>query len=426
MGKPLPLAKRILDGNQFLVRTMNADGGLPAVKPGDASGYWTTAETIEAIMISPWFEHDFIEPIGRMAQFLVGGQIRPRAHVGSWPLVVGGKKPSTMATGHAVIGLTLARPLVVSDEFREKLELAVEKGVSWLKKSQDQTGGWGVEPSGGRAGQEPRVVATFLALRALAQVCESVHSSKCVRDGINFLWTLYDGHGFRPAEGRHVDPCATARAFVAILETGAINERTEFVDHALQYVLSCKPKDRLWDLGTEIYIPDGAAGQTVFNTNATAELLELFVLADDANSQQLALVEWFQGNQRDDGSWCLGANDDVQDDIIIWPTNEAVIALSQFFRACRFDRDVLDGASSQRVKTVVIGVLLLICVIETVMLVSARVDLQASWATLPDEFRSTLWWASLIGVAVGLIANMMSKGVFWIVHNIRKRLKDSV
>lgn len=432
MAKPPPLAERLLRAIRFLIRTLNSDGGVPAIGPDDPSGCWTTAETLEAIVRSPWFENDFIGPVRKMAQFLITAQSQTKGKAGGWPLVADGKHPSTMATAHAIIGLTLARPFL-EPPIATTFEAVVRAGVDWLKKRQGSSGGWGVEPSAGPSGQEARVVATFLALRALAQVGETVHCSQCVRNGVDFLWSLYDGNGFSPALGRKPDACTTARAFLAIRDAAAVAERDGFENRALRFVMDCRPTNaRLWDLDTEVYVPDGASGQIVFNYNTTAELLEFLVHFDNTEDQQLFLVEWFQRNQRDDGSWCLGANDRLQPDIITWPTNEAVIALSEFFRGYAVTRPAGVSSSTlahsqpvppQKTRSLLLGLVSTVAAVEGIVLLALLLGapscLEKSWSALPNDFRSTVLWGSVVGVAVGIAANLLTQSVFWLVRRLR-------
>jgi nucleoside phosphorylase len=148
------------------------------------------------------------------------------------------------------------------------------------------------------------------------------------------LWALQESAGFRSApSARGSDVCSTVRCYLALKETGALETQEDFGTRVLDYVLSRKPADRLWDLDTETYIPDGASGQIIFTQNSTSEILEFLASIGGAYESQLALVSWFQHNQNRDGSWCLGANSHIRREVMTWSTNEVVIALSQFVRA---------------------------------------------------------------------------------------------
>lgn len=424
MVKLIPLSERIIKAIRFLIRIANTDGGIPAVKPGEPSGCWTTAETLEAILRSPWFHVDLMTPIAKMTGFLLRTQIKEETDSGGWPLVVGAKHPSAMATAHSILALSLARSFLKSKD--SLITDSINAGVVWLKKFQSPSGGWGLEPSGGLSGREPRVVSTFLALRALSQLGEVVHSSRCARSGVDFLWSLYDGNGFGPALGRPSDACSTARAFLAIRDAGALDEHENFVSRTLSFISSCKPKDRLWDLDNEVYVPDGAAGQIVFNNNSTAELLEFFVNIDTTEGQQIALVKWFQQNQRDDGSWCLGANNRLLTDLVTWPTNEAILTLSLFLREVNFERPIVPGLQQNSpiqpttsAKSFLLWMFASIAILEAIMLLGAPKYLEKTWIALPLEYRNTFWWASVFAIAI----NLISTSIVWLFRRTLERNK---
>lgn len=427
------IAERIGRGTRYLLSTRNEDFGIPAVSPGDPSGCWTTAEAIESILRSPFVDPQTLAETRTLVKFLLQSQLTTRAQAGGWPLVAGGKQASTMATAHSVLSLKLALPHV-DLEARPAVAEAMSLGLQWLRRTQDAaTGGWGLEPSAGKSGAEPRTVSTFLAVRAIVSDGGAVGSSQSLRRAINFLWSLYDGNGFAPASGRAVDPCSTARAFWAITEAKAENERPEFTKRTVAYVLGARPPGALWELDTEAYVPDGTSGQIVFNNNTTAELLEFLVQTSSDLPAQEDLVRWFQDNQNDNGSWFLGANANLRSEVANWSTNEAIGALSNYLRSIAtrplvvpVERDTLDAASGNRrvtsvAHTFLISVLAVISVVEFILLVGLRSYFERSWNSLPKDFKTTFWWATMVALLVNLVAIF----VVWIVRTVLRRSRES-
>lgn len=328
------LAEQELAGLRYLVRHLNNDGGVPAVRPGDASGCWTTAEAMEAMLRSTWPIMQFQTPLERTARYLVGAQFGTETTAcGGWPFVSGAAVASTMATAHAIISLSTCEKLVDS-ALRLQVDVTVANAVEWLLKHQDPTsGGWGVEPGIGTAGRKPRVVSTFLALRALIAAEHKLHSSVAVQRGVNFLRSMRLGDGFRAMpDAPDADVCSTVRAYMALHECGALERHEELLEAITTYIRNKKPRGRLWHLDTETYIPDGTSGQIIFNHNSTAEILEFLAAEGVEDELQRELVRWFSKNQDQDGSWHLGANDVHKREIITWPTSEAVLALGRYIR----------------------------------------------------------------------------------------------
>lgn len=393
------LSERLHRGTQYLQRILNADGGLPATAPGNASGCWTTAEGIQAILATPWPDESVRECSRRMASFLLSSQLA-RTSRGAWPLVVGGRQGSTMATAQVVLALKTASP-VLDQAVAVMAAQSRQAALDWLRDAQGIDGGWGVEPNGGPPGKSSRVVSTFLALRALSADGRTVDSSHSIRRGVDWLWTVYDGSAFRPALGADVAVCATVRAISAIRQCGALKERPDVVARAVDFIERRRPGGGLWPVDSEAYVPGSAPGQVVFNNNTTAELLEFFVECGCEWKRQLDLVEWFQLHQRDDGSWCLGANENLQSDVVCWPTNEALLALSAFLRVARFEPVV---ESKPRGRGMLLWMLASIAIIEALLLFGAPKYMVQSWNSLPSDYKVTFWWTAVVAVALNIAA----------------------
>lgn len=421
------LYARIKNGIDFFVRNINQDGGIPAVKLGDPSGCWTTAEAIESFVRFPGKDVTILRSINTLVKFQLQSQLKTKRHNGGWPLVVGGLHPSSMATAHSVIGLVAAKEYIADAQFLDDINDAVTSGVAWLKKNKNaNNGGWGLEPSKGESGKESRVVSTFLAIRALAAVGDTANSSRTVREAVDFLWSLYTGQGFSPIPNEKVEVCATVRAFLAISSAKAELEREGFVEKTIEYVVSTKPAINLWELSTESYIQDGAPGQIVFNNNTTMEVLDFLVETDSHVDIQLELVDWFQHNQDDDGSWCLGANDTRFKDLVTWPTNEVVLALSKFLSSYRFKKpnqlvckvcseSILVKNRKQLLQNLVVPVLVIVAIFEGFLLLGPVVLVQEKWNTLPEDFRGTFF----ITLGAAITVNFVSAVIISVFKKIR-------
>lgn len=100
----MPFRENIIDGIKFILSNQNSDGGIAAIRPGDVSGCWSTAEALEIFLKNPFFPRNQLYKAKDMLEFLLKSQ-KPNE---GWPLVFGGKISSTMATGHALSALAMA------------------------------------------------------------------------------------------------------------------------------------------------------------------------------------------------------------------------------------------------------------------------------------------------------------------------------
>ena len=353
----MPLRKEIVKGVRFLLGIQNSDGGIPATKPGDVSGCWTTGQSIEAFIITPYYPLEQISHVMRMVQFLIDSQIKgedpelreigrfqteqvenqvhsttqknPAKDQGSWPLVVGGKSGSTMATGHCVAALALAEKVFNSqDPLIRGIVDSKERGVQWLHLHRNSDGGWGVEPNGSEEGRESRMVSTVYALRGYFGCGYTAENSKDIREGVQYIVdSVNEDGGWGKKVGEASDPSNTARAVIALIRSGVYASNSRIISNALKYIKSAKPKEGLWKLQTETYIVKGAPGQTIYNSNSPYDVLESFLRAGINNENVKELIGWYVQHQEDDGRWHLGSTGKKVEDISTWSTNEAIQVL---------------------------------------------------------------------------------------------------
>lgn len=442
----LTIAQRIGLGCDFLIRIRNGDNGVPAVAPGNGSGCWTSSEALDSLVHSPVRPTGFDDIVAGLVRFLMDAQLTTRGQEGGLPLVAGGRQTSTMATAHFVLSVGFAARYL-DDELRTDALAARERAKAWLIKNQgSDNGGWGLEPRSGPAGKASRVVSTFIAQRALAADGSTVDDSQPLRSGADYLWNLYDGSGFPAYAGQPADPCSTARAYWALLDSGAIGERPDFEAKTIDFIVSALPADGLWQLDTESYVPDKTSGEIVFNSNTTAELLEFFCQTGARPDLRMRLAEWFNSNQRDDGSWPLGANDNLKTDILTWSTNEAIHALTSFLHSlCATELFVTDGnpgaeltdggtvnganevddshSDTPRLRRGRLLIPYMIIAVQSVILgvLLLRSRFQASWDALPDDFRSTFWWGAGIALAINILAAAIVIGGTYVARKLSER-----
>jgi len=214
--------KQIIHGLRYLRRAQNIDKGIPATKPGEVSGGWTSGEALETFLSAPYHDADPRPFAMALIDFLKNTRFTDGDRYGGWPLVVGSQRASTMATGHAVAALRLAEQYFRDDPtIITELKPLSETGFDWLTRNKNSDGGWGVEPSGGPDGSVSRMISTVYALRAYLADSRTVDNSRTVYDAIQWIRRLMnrDG-GFGSKLGAQSDPCNTARAVIVLLRSG--------------------------------------------------------------------------------------------------------------------------------------------------------------------------------------------------------------
>jgi len=287
----MPLRDPINKAVEILLSFQNEDGGIPAVKPGQASGCWTTSDTLEDILTAGIITSHSISSVKRMLDFLLASQISKDADmlgtrtdsienpdVGGWPLFLGAHA-STMATGHAVGALRLALKFLDDDSGRtQRVENAIRLGLRWLESNQNDDGGWGPEPTAGKDGRESKIVATFYALIAYRYRGANFQNSRTVRKAVEFLLSARNRDGsWGFVRGLEGDPCNTARAVTCLIRTGYCKPDSQIVKKALGFILRNQlPGIGLWDLAVEGFFFEDASGQLVYNNNTVCDVLVAF------------------------------------------------------------------------------------------------------------------------------------------------------
>lgn len=172
----------IKKGITFLKSTQNIDGGIPIGKVGDESGFWTTAEVLEAMLSTDYFQFSIenMRFVTFMVRYLQLGFLDNNLGGGYWE----GKRgsgASTMTTGHVIYALTLflnksldlhKEIKIVEDNvvisvlnLKKEIENIIDKATTWILEIQNQNGGWGPSEN-----SESNIVCCYYVLKGLSAV----------------------------------------------------------------------------------------------------------------------------------------------------------------------------------------------------------------------------------------------------------------
>jgi|GEM_PF-2193687 len=406
----------------ILLSHQNSDGGLPATKPLDDSGGWTTAEALEAFLQCAYFPKEKVKALLGMTLFLIDSQHED----GSWALV-SGPRGSTLSTGHTIATLQLALDAFESEAVLcERLRQAISRGFTWLEKYQNSDGGWGVEPtSGGRDGVASRVAGTYYALRTFWIRGGSLENSRVVRNAIDHLVRLRRPDGsWGYVAGAPGSVSNTARAIIALIRSGYCTPDSPTARSAIDFILKEKPDKYLWDLETEGFLPSQPSAYGVYNNHTQYDALEALVRTGCTKPAVQECMTWFLEHQEDDGFYYLSRPFPFRKtpDICMWSTAEWIyildLASGVFSR-----RAVLESGSSPRSLWIAaLAVLSLIALSELLLILQVPQRLVVQWRSLPEETREIVL---LICFAFALVANLLSRRLVrllkLILHKVRLR-----
>lgn len=308
----------------------NSDGGIPATKPKQESGVWTTASCLEAFLVSPRHPSGTVTCMGNMIEFLLANQPEDDG----WPLISASGNPSTFATGHVLSAFCLASSHNDLAQYSERLAYASKQAVSWLESASLKEGGWGLAPGAGAEGNEFRIAGTFYAIRGLTTAGANYQNSEIIRDAVTRVVSLQcDDGGWPYVRGYKVDRKSsvsnTARAIYILISTGYAAPRSSIIEKGVNYILDHAYKGS-WALGTESFYAERSQAQNVYHNNTPCDAIEALILAGSISEKLDQAIEWIMNNQRDDGIYELASPDQNQSyyDAWTWPTSEFIHALS--------------------------------------------------------------------------------------------------
>jgi len=414
------LRRALTDGVLYLQQVQHeSSGGLPATQIGEADGCWTSASALESVLVCPFVVPRRDGTIRDLVSFLDASAIRSGSVV-SWPVVAGSGRSSTMATGHALAALSAAQAELVDEPTQQRLAPLLEGAIQWITANVNDDGSWGVEPDRRPSGRPGRLISTAYALRGLSAAGQSVDNSDLVRNAVQWLWTSHNASdgGFGASPGAVSDPCSTARTLNALHRCAAVDPNDARVDQAVEYLRSSKPRGRLWDLETESYVSEETAGQTTFNSNTTADVLEALLRLSPTSKNVGLLVDWYLKHQMGDGSWPLGANEESDSSVVTWPTCEAILTLSIAEDIRPSDLEVIGLRRTNRVSRWLVVALVLALVAAVIGLVGSPSFVSDIWEEIPPGVRDWLRDA----VVVALVTNLVAAAIWdWWFRRRRER-----
>lgn len=402
-------------GIHFLLAHRNDNGGIPAVSPGDVSGLWTTASTVETLLQSPYLPKNDIPTVRELVLFLLDQQ----ADEGGWPITPSARVVSTMATGHALSASTLAQQAFQAEaDLVAKLEGARTSALGWLDSHQDHTGGWAPEPSTTET-REIRTLATCYALRGYLAVGRRFDNSPAFRKAINHLIDAQDdstgGWGYAPTAVP--DPANTARVLSTLLKSGRSRPSDALVKKGLAFIFSDKRK---WRFRTESYVVGSAPGQVYFHGNTLAEILELLTLCQYTGKEIRDLLEFFLTTQDEgQGHWYLRDFEDVDTSILTWTTSEAIAAIDLAYP--HFTEHLYEAYSPSKLRTWKAAFLLVsaLCLILLAVTFDLHLALRSWWTSLSEGWQQVIVGSVILAFLISVIANLISDPLRRLVASIR-------
>lgn len=321
----------ILHGIDFLISVQNPDGGIPGMSINGTSACWTTAEALEAVLLSPYLRMTYHSFVFKMIDFLLKTQIKDGNNKGAWPEYISTNNAQTITTGHALAALKLSKDIIVDDiSLTNSIQNAIDLGFNYLNLVQNADGGWCIEPDSGNV--ESRAFSTFFVLKGYIRNGFYYNNTRKVRDACNYLKALRDNKtgGFAKSTGEAPDTCYTARIVTTLLQSRACSKKDKIVKAAINFIFQDKTLKTLFKIKHESYVADNSSGMVIFHSNTPIDVMETLCLCDIFDRRVKQLGKWIINTQEDNGGWFLGGshNPEINENVITWTTNEAIYALS--------------------------------------------------------------------------------------------------
>lgn len=390
----------IENGIKYILSHQNSDFGIPATKPGDPSGCWTTADCLETFLLTSYYPSEYHLKLRQLAMFLLDNQLSN----GGWPLVKGGINASTMATGHAISSLVLFSKLKYK---KVEINRSIEKGIKWIQNNQNHDGSWGVEPDNDN-GKVGRMIAIFYALRGLFGKGYNYDNSRTVSNAINYLLNTKKDKGWAGIMGAEADISNTARAITCLVRSKKFNSKDKIIKSGLKYILKNKSK---WNIDTESFVSSNAPGETVFNSNTPYDLIEAFCASKYYRKELYSLCSFFVNNQEDDGKWHLSYKKGKvikEKNITTWSTSEAISALSLAQRT--YLRFLFHKKNNQISKLwkYIFWMLIAVIIFQFGYIIDLHKTIVNFWISLTISKRNYIIYGVLITVLLSIFSNLLT------------------
>lgn len=322
-----------LRAQQAIIKWQNQDGGIPATQPGQASGPWTTASCLEALLDGPSIVPDVIKNMQTMKEYL----LREQRNDGGWQMF-DEQESCTLTTGHTVSALMSVRSHS-GTKADKRLQGAIYDGMQWLSNHRSIQGGWCIKPLNRTNPQKPSILATYYALRPFLRDT-STKSGKLVEAALKWMLRLRktDGHLPSTQSPDRQGLSNTARFLISILlfRDYKLNQtffktNQPMISSGMRVLTKSRPRSmKAWPADIESYIITASKEQSPVHNNTTCDVLEALVRCKCSYSQIMEPVDWLLKGQDEAGPWRLQSPDGNPNifPATTWSTSEFLYVLN--------------------------------------------------------------------------------------------------
>lgn len=197
--------EKIKAGMSFLLQCQNTDGGISIGNSSDGkSGVWTTAECLDAILSSHYFELDVsaLLVMFNMVQYLIDRFILSfKGDMGYWPIDQN-NVPSTLTTGHAIHSLynfknkildvydfdsiTIGGKSFSTSEIKNAIEVNIKKAIKWLFVNKQIDNGWSDTEKRGNKGKSS-ILCVYYVLKGYNAIGKTCENDKTVENACYYV-----------------------------------------------------------------------------------------------------------------------------------------------------------------------------------------------------------------------------------------------
>jgi hypothetical protein len=404
----LSLPEQIGAACNSVLQSKNDDGGIDSIHTGAVSGCWTTASALWSMVEASGVTYTGLAPIRDMARFLIANQIQDGDEQGGWAMLPGAR-PCSMSTGHSVAALSGCRHLLEIDSaLLVDLDHAVQNGLRWLQRWQNEDGGWGPQPGSG-VSSNSLMFSTHYALMCFWR--DGPHFSAYASmkaKAVKYIVAARNKDGsWGKSAGAAGDVSDTARAVLSLVRAAGYAPVDKVVKSAISYILRNQGPKGLWPLGRiEILFPK-SGGVTVFSNNRTLDALQALAtqksFTKKAEQTLTSGLEWLLESQESStGTWYIASPYDAPNkELHTWPTTEWLHTVAVVARAyTSFAAERIPTLSKLR------SALVIPAVAVTCLVVGGLVG--ANWDTLGKDVQQLILGSVVLAILVNLLSNVVS------------------